>query len=70
MTPLQLATKRKHADTVEYLHESRKFDINPVDLFGWTKLTLTADLPFIDESNSGREGGGLGQILLNYGAKP
>ncbi|RHZ52147.1 hypothetical protein CDV55_104106 [Aspergillus turcosus] len=62
MTPLQLAAKNKHADTVEYLLATEKVDVNAVDSFGWTALTWAA--------GHSRQRNGIKQILLDHGADP
>jgi ankyrin repeat protein len=68
MTPLQLATKNKHTDAVQYLLGTGKAEVNAVDRFGWTALTWTAGIRYVSQGN--RSDARIKHMLLDHGADP
>lgn len=66
LTPLQLATRNKHEDTVKYLLHTGKADINAIDSHGWTALTWT--LSTLYDTTNNEKDARIKQHLLDHGA--
>ncbi|KAJ5355177.1 ankyrin [Penicillium cataractarum] len=66
LTPLQLATRSKHEDTIKYLLRTGKAEINAMDSHGWTALTWTSWASYDTQNNE--KDTRIKQHLLDHGA--